>query len=517
MSEAHPQQPVSAAGKEGFRFLPLAAVTIGFILIWTLFHVVVESPNAISGDTAEAYVWGHQFEWGYWKHPPFWAWIAGLWFDVFPHDIWGEAALAAVNGAIGLLGAWALIGCFLAGRERITATLLLLLTPFYTLLDFKYNANCIFLSLWPWTAYFFVRSIERMNLPDALAFGAMAGLDFLSKYYAFILLATCAVAALLHPNRRAYFKSVLPYASAGVTAAFVAPHIYWLLRNDFLPFAYFQEESGRDWLFTTRQIAELILQYSAYIALPFLLLAVFGGTTPQQWRATFRHRLGDARFRFLLALSAMPMLLTLLAATLLGLVISENTLNSIFPLASVVLMQAMGVTGMRRLERVATIGACVLTGVALLVAPVAARSGPHNLAFSRKVASTAEILWKKHARGPVTTITGSEPFAERTAFYAPDHPADFIHFSTTDAPWVSLAKLPSHGFMAICATDDASCVHHAEMLAPQRFFEQKVSPPKPAKPRSDDAKPLLVIVVPPKQTKAEQAAGHPDQADRPVR
>ena len=53
-----------------------------------------------------------------------------------------------------------LIGRFADGEKRMAATALLLLTPFYTFLSYKYNANSIFLSIWPWTRYFFVRSID---------------------------------------------------------------------------------------------------------------------------------------------------------------------------------------------------------------------------------------------------------------------------------------------------------------------------------------------------------------------
>ena len=95
------------------------------------------------------------------KHPPFWAWICGLWFSVLPRSGWAFAILSSLNAGIGLCGAWMLIGNFADGQKRLAATVLLLLTPFYTFLSYKYNANSIFLSIWPWTLHFFVRSIER--------------------------------------------------------------------------------------------------------------------------------------------------------------------------------------------------------------------------------------------------------------------------------------------------------------------------------------------------------------------
>src|SRR5689334_21222351 len=181
--------------------------------MWTLCGVVTASPAAIHNDMAEAYAWGREFQLGYEKHPPFWAWIAGLWFEVLPRADWAFILLAGLKAGLGLGGSWMLIGDFAEGDRRLAATALLLLTPFYTFLALKYNANSIFLYLWPWTLHFFVRSIDERRIADAAFFGLFIGMALLSKYFAVILAATCFVAALLHPARRAYFASSAPYVS----------------------------------------------------------------------------------------------------------------------------------------------------------------------------------------------------------------------------------------------------------------------------------------------------------------
>jgi hypothetical protein len=52
-----------------------------------LYGAISAAPAAIHNDMAEAYDWGREFQLGYFQHPPFWAWIAGLWFEVFPAPI----------------------------------------------------------------------------------------------------------------------------------------------------------------------------------------------------------------------------------------------------------------------------------------------------------------------------------------------------------------------------------------------------------------------------------------------
>ena len=101
-----------------------------FVVVWSLYFVVSEYPSAIHNDMAEAYAWGREFQLGYNQHPPFWAWVCGLWFWVFPRANWAFAVLSMLNAGAGLIGAWALMGRFVDGDRRSAATALLALTPF---------------------------------------------------------------------------------------------------------------------------------------------------------------------------------------------------------------------------------------------------------------------------------------------------------------------------------------------------------------------------------------------------
>jgi hypothetical protein len=77
-----------------------------FVITWTVYGVISSAPAAIHNDMAEAYVWGQEFQLGYFQHPPFWAWIAGLWFEVFPRADWAFALLATLNAGLGASSFW---------------------------------------------------------------------------------------------------------------------------------------------------------------------------------------------------------------------------------------------------------------------------------------------------------------------------------------------------------------------------------------------------------------------------
>ncbi len=228
-------------------FLTVLEFLAAFAAIWALYFTITEAPVAIKHDMTEAYAWGHEFQLGYNQHPPFWAWICGLWFSLFPRTRWAFALLSSLNAGIGLWGAWMAIGDFVEGRKRIAAWALLLLTPLYTFYAYRYNANTIFLSIWPWTLHYFMTSLQSRRIRDAVAFGVFVGLAMMSKYYALILVATCLLAALQHPSRWKYFAAAAPYVSAVVAALICAPHAWWLLTHQAPPLRYLANVSGQGW------------------------------------------------------------------------------------------------------------------------------------------------------------------------------------------------------------------------------------------------------------------------------
>ena len=176
---------------EGF---VLACIFIG---VWTTYDTVTEMPVALKHDMTETYSWGQEFQLGYHQHPPFWAWLCGVWFAIFPSTLLSFAALSATNAALGLWGVWLLTAKLVKDpTQRLIARLLPLLTPVYTFYAFKFNANIIFLSLWPWTLYFFFEASEQKKKNATLLFGVFVGLNLLSKYYALLPLAGCVFAAL---------------------------------------------------------------------------------------------------------------------------------------------------------------------------------------------------------------------------------------------------------------------------------------------------------------------------------
>ncbi len=74
------------------------------VVVMTLFPWIARLPGAAWDDMLEAWAWGKQFELGYYKHPPLYAWIAGTWLRILPRTNLSFYFLSALNTGLSLAG-----------------------------------------------------------------------------------------------------------------------------------------------------------------------------------------------------------------------------------------------------------------------------------------------------------------------------------------------------------------------------------------------------------------------------
>jgi len=447
----------------------VAALFVAFIAVWSVYFAIAESQASIHNDMAEAYAWGREFQLGYNQHPPFWAWICGAWFAVFPRAGWAFAILSSLNAAVGLVGSWKLIGRFAEGDKRTAATALLLLTPFYTFLCYNFNANTIFLSIWPWTTYFFLRAIDEDGIVDAILFGVCMGLALLSKYYALILGATCFLAALQHPARARYFRSASPYISIAVAAALCAPHVWWLLTSGAPPVRYLSRISGRGYGAAAFYAATAFFGALAQNAVVFALVAFAAFLAPRG--ETTPLRMHHARFRLLATLALAPLLLSVLAGLGLRTKISTNMLIGTFCLMPLLAIEIAGSRGIERLRRLSTRLAVAVSLGALAASPAVALGktwlsrDSNDWEPRKELAEAATKFWRETTGEPLAYVGGSFRYDNAVAFYSVERPHVFVRFDYFANQWVTPRALAKKGLLSVCVKTDAECLAATAALA----------------------------------------------------
>src|SRR6516225_7350084 len=230
---------------------------------------------------SEQFALGRELALGYPKHPPLAMAVVRAWFAVFPTADWAYYLLAMVNVALALWIVWRLCARFLDGEKRVLGLALLTLVPFFNFHGLKFNVNTVLLPLWAATTLWFLRSFETRRVLDAALAGLGAAAAMYGKYWSIFLLLGLGIAALVDRRRAVYFRSPAPWVTIAVGALALAPHVAWLIANDFAPFSYAIVLHGAGSFASTIGAALGYLAGSvAYVAVPLLIVAVVARTPP---------------------------------------------------------------------------------------------------------------------------------------------------------------------------------------------------------------------------------------------
>jgi 4-amino-4-deoxy-L-arabinose transferase-like glycosyltransferase len=454
----------------GSQALPLLLLYAGVL---TAFASFANGGVSLHHDSTELWAWGKEFQLGYAKHPPLAAWLVGSWFQVMPRSDWSFYLLASLNVAVGVAGVWRVAGVFLGPLGRTASVLFLVLTPAYSLWALKFNVNAPLISIWPWTTYFFLRSVETRRIDLSLSAGLLGGMALLTKYYSIILLATLFFVALLHPERRRYFRSAAPYFSIAIGMLVLAPHAWWSVVSQFVTFdyavsktAYSVEEARANSIKSVAgAVGALGIAAGAYAV-------AFGA---RFWALVTRAIAGTFEWRnsWVICLTHGPLVLTLAAYFLANVRISSGYLLPAFfstPIILLVVGQAeITVAVLRRLWF------CVVAiWLPLLIASpafgwyTASRWQESAVAPTREIAIEATRLWREAFGTPLRFVAGDMPLATAATFYSPDTPSYMILENPAHSPWVSVEESRKAGVLILCRAYETKCISGAERFVALR-------------------------------------------------
>ena len=448
----------------------IAAVLVGFLVLRTLFHTVVNIAVSIDSDTSEASQWASHFAFGY-KHPPLTAWVFSLWFSVFPRADFAVYLLCSVVVTAALALAWRVARDHLDMNRALIGVLALTLVPLYTFLSPTLDANAVMMPFWAATVLFYLRARQRHGVADAALAGVFAALTFLGKYWAIFLLAGMVVASVTGAGAAKFWRSPAPWVMAACAAVVVAPHLHW----------YLTMRGGDTYAFVTQVVlthdtfgtalarsAGYLAGSAAYVSVPLVCVAAL-------WpgRAAIADIVWprDPVRRQALVLLVVPLVLPAVVNLVFPQRLTSLWTMPNWPLLPIVLFGSPLVTGIdtRAAARVVIFALAVPLGAAA-VSPVrafvkmqakAARI-EDDRAYYRPVAAAAEDLG-----GPVRTLWGTGRIVEGLPFYLPDahllgpgllQPGDF------DDPR-NRAEISANGVVIVCSLDDAACLASGAAIA----------------------------------------------------
>jgi 4-amino-4-deoxy-L-arabinose transferase-like glycosyltransferase len=480
----------------------LALLLLLHVLLWTWVGVSSRSNFDSPGDMVEAYAWSQGWQWGYYKHPPLSAWVTGLWFAVVPESHWGFSLLAAVNGALGLLGLAFLAREFLPRHWVLLVVALASLTPGLSALAMRFNANAILVSTWPWAMALFVRLMQRGRPLDALLCGLACALALLGKYYSAVLLLTLLCAALWLPAWRRRVATPAFALAVATFAVCLAPHVAWLAAQSAGPLHYAQGAAGVE---STAPAMLRAVQFAlAQLAFPAVALVAlrYALVGPLAWRG-FRQALiapVASRGEVVWLLAALPIVATVLATALTG---ARTAAVWGLPISAgltlLLASRAHGAGALVDLRRLWRVLATIWLAVAAL-APAwwllrAHEQSPVAAEPREELALELDALWRGEFDAPLRWVSGTRALAASTAFYAPGHPGYWsLWDKSAETPWVDTDDVRSDGGLIICARDDETCDSLARSWS---VDERLVTVAKSRWGKQFPARTFRVFVIPP--------------------
>ncbi|PZU24654.1 MAG: hypothetical protein DI589_04050 [Shinella sp.] len=222
-------------------FLPaLLLVVVITLLRWL---VLAFNRTDLFVDETQYWLWGQNFELGYYSKPPMIAWIIGTVTGLVGSDtpFWVRMPGAALHGITALiLGA-------LANRLHGPRTALWVVAAYLTLPavgfgSIMFTTDTVMAPFFAAALLFHRRLLDNGRIGDALLTGLMAGLACLSKYAGVYFLIGVAIAALWRRDMRLSWLNAAAMLGAAIVT--LAPNLVWVVLNGSVTFSHTADNIG---------------------------------------------------------------------------------------------------------------------------------------------------------------------------------------------------------------------------------------------------------------------------------
>ena len=430
-------------------------------LVWTALPPLLY-PN-LPLDLIEALVYGREWQLGYDKLPPLPWWMVQATYRVAGHDFaYYFLAQAAVVAAFTLI--WKMARPLVGPLGALVAVLIVDGLHYFNYTAAKFNHDVIQLPFWALAGFAFHRALRGRQSADWVLLGIAVGIALWAKYFVVVLAVPLALFVLIDRDAQKALATPGPYVAVVAALVVMAPHLIWLVQNDFLPFAYAEHRA-----LPSRGLIDHVwhpMQFALsqfFFLIPSLLIALplfypRGGETTAPKTGAF-----DYRIVTLLAFGPIATVLALSAVSGRGTVAMWGYPLWLF-LGLWLVLSARRALDSWRFARVGITWAVVFAGLALAFVGNYAVL-PHFDHRYRAVFYPGGDLGRelsqryRTATGkPIPYVIGTMWDGGNVAHYAPEHPRVLIDGTPERAPWIDLTDLRSKGALVVWTDGDPNTI-----------------------------------------------------------
>jgi 4-amino-4-deoxy-L-arabinose transferase-like glycosyltransferase len=479
----------------------LAVVLAAHVVVWTALPALFSYNLQL--DLAEGLALGREWQLGYWKLPPL-PW----WLD------YGVVALTGTHDALYLLGpvasAVAIYAVWRLGREvagpivALIAALALEGIHFFNFSAVKFNHDVLQLPLWTLAALFFYRALTAARIVDWLFVAVFLAAAFWTKYTVAVFVLPLALFVIMDETARRCLRTPGPYAAAALFAVLIAPHLYWLAEQSFLPLQYANARArvATHW----HHVVTFPLQWitsQIFFLLPAIVLVALAVSRA----GAAKDKASFAR-RYVTVLALGPFAVTTLMAIVLGrlpVAMWGYPLWSFTPLAALMWLppaeparQRRFAAGFMAIFIAMPLAYLIVEGFEPLV-----RDRPKATQFpGPALAQKVTQAWREKFSSPLPYVGGGEFATNNIAVYSPDRPHVIVHADVSLSPWIDRGDLSRRGAVLVWEDGQVDDRGLAQMRStyPGLDVQEPISLPRQSLVARGRLKPVRVhfAIVPPR-------------------
>jgi len=432
--------------------------------VWTALPTLLY-PN-LPLDLIEALIYGREWQLGYDKLPPLPWWLVEIADRLAGHDFaYYLLAQTAVLAALAIV--WLAARPLAGSLGALVAVLIVDGLHYLNYTSAKFNHDVIQLPFWALAGFAFHRALRGRQTTDWLLLGLAVGLSLWAKYFVAVLAIPLALFVLIDSDARKTLATPGPYIALAAALITMAPHLVWLVQNDFLPFAYAEHRAlpsrgliDHVWHPLQFAVSQLFfLAPSLLIALPLFWPRRHGNDEPIALGADAF----DRRIVALLAFGPIACVLALSGLSGRGTVAMWGYPLWLF-LGLWLVLSARRVFDQMRLNRVLLNWAVVFAGlvIAFIANYAVLPNYDHRYRavffpggdLGREISQRYRAVTGK----PVVYVIGSMWDGGNVAHYAPEHPRVLIDGKPARAPWIDLADLKARGAVVVWTAGDLQVI-----------------------------------------------------------
>jgi 4-amino-4-deoxy-L-arabinose transferase-like glycosyltransferase len=438
-------------------------------VVWTALPTLLYANLPL--DLIEALTYGPEWPLGSDKLPPLPWWMVEIMYRLFGADV-AYYALAEIVVITAFTLVWLTARPLVGATGALVSVLIIDGLHYFQYTAAKFNHDVIQLPFWALAGWSFHAALKRRHIGHWLLLGLAFAGALWAKYFVVVIAASYAAFLLFDRDARPALRTPGPWLAAAVALILTAPHLIWLVRNDFVPFHYVDARSA-----PARGFFDHILHPIGFAAgqvffmLPLLLIAamlIWPRPSPSSLaKAPYGADAFDRRIVTVLAFGPAAAMLALIAASGRGTITMWGYPLWLF-LGLWIVLFVPGTLDTLRLRRIVTAWAVVFVGLVLVFAAdytvLPLFDHRYRAAFFPGDALAADLTQRFHdATGgkKLCYVVGSMWLGGNVAHYSPDHPEVLIDGLPRRAPWIDLDDLRAKGAVL---TWDASDLDH---LPPQ--------------------------------------------------